>query len=194
MSSRQTKKRIALRTTQIATVFRTIKSNRSSVYLTLGLFTPFLHLFAGPGQEGPLHWKWMASFLNSIGWALSLFFIGLSILTASTSRSDRRIRTIKGLSLVAVGMFYMSYSLLPIRDFSSQTYYIMLIAVSLASTCLIYMAHLLVVTKTERLKQVIRWMFDFILSEVPHRYLDANQTSRYKKDCSNLIKKVSDEL
>ncbi|GEQ86004.1 hypothetical protein ULMS_15120 [Patiriisocius marinistellae] len=118
---------------------------------------PFLHLFAGTSQEGVLHWMWMSSFLDSLGWAMLPLFMGLGLLTFSTRlQSDNR--TVLGLVSmisVAIGCFYLAYTLISVKDFTNFQYYALLISIAIFSSILVYYMHRAVKSTEERLLKLI---------------------------------------
>jgi len=117
-------------------VSRMMTSNVVKHMLTVAaVFSPFLHLFAKSGQEGPLHWKWMSSFLNALGWALFAFFIGfVMLLDAKDQVKEKRLPSVFRSSLVlGIGIYYLLYIFFPNAknfDFSKPVYYAALGAVS----------------------------------------------------------------
>lgn len=121
---------------QIATVSRTIRNNFFRYFFTvLGVFSPFLHLFAKSGQGGPLHWKWMSSFLNAFGWALFAFCIGIVMLLDSrfVAKEKRFPNIFRSFLVTGIGIYYMLYIFFPNAknfDFTRPTYYLALAVVS----------------------------------------------------------------
>ena len=163
MRTKLIRTRIVHLTTQIATVFR-ITKNSGGFYVVIGLFTPFLHLFAKPGQEGVLHWKWMASFLDSLGWALLPLFIGMGLLVYSKrlQKHEGIILKIMSFGLIAIGSFYVAYTLISIRDFTNPQYYGMLSIIGITSTVFLYYLVGMVQTIEQKLKTMIDKLITFI--------------------------------
>lgn len=120
--------------TPIATVFRTIKKINIKYVLTgLAVLAPFLHLLAKPAQPGILHWAWMSSFLNALGWALLAFFIGIVIIIEARHKHQR----LRGILVTSIGIYYIIYIFFPNGknfDFTPTTYYIALGVISLLIT------------------------------------------------------------
>jgi amino acid transporter len=142
MSNKQTRPKIARLTTQIVMVFQTIK-NSGGIYFLIAFFGPFLHLFARPDQEGVLHWSWMSSFLDSLGWAIFPLFMGLGLLSFSIrlQEDDRKVLSLVSIISVTIGCFYLAYTLISISDFSNMQYYGMITIIALFSALFLYYVH-----------------------------------------------------
>ncbi len=128
--------------TQTVTVFQIIKSN-GGIYFVMAFFGPFLHLFAKTNQEGVLHWKWMSSFLDSLGWAMFPLFMGLGLLSFSVrlQEENRKVLTMISMIFVLIGCFYLAYTLISIEDYTNMQYYSMLTFISILSSLFLNYIH-----------------------------------------------------
>jgi hypothetical protein len=177
--------------TQIATVFQIIKKTATSsvLFVVLACFCPFLHLFTKFGQEGILHWKWMASFLNSIGWALAILFLGISMLIDLKDKlpETKTIHRIKALLVLCIGLFYVAYTFIAIRDFSNTIYYTMLAGIAITLTFIIYLANRYYTSVHEKLKIAFSRIYNFANQVAPDNHIPENNKESYFDDFDSLV-------
>jgi len=165
MNNSQTKTKTVHQTTPTATVFR-ITRNSGIIFILIGLFGPFLHLFADSGKEGPLHWAWEISFFDSLGWAMLPFFLGLGFFFVSMmilEKVPKLVIKFTAISLIAIGSFYFAYTFISIRDFSNAGYYSLLSGIAVVSALMIWLTIRLYKTQEVRLLKIIASISRFMV-------------------------------
>lgn len=182
--------------TGIVTAFPTIKSNQI-ILTALAVFSPFLHLFAPNGQEGVFGWKFMSSFLDAIGWALFAFFLGLSLLFEATSRIDsfKSVYIIRAMIVIWVGVFYIAYAIIPIKDFTNFQYYTSLTLIAVGVSMFSYGFVKAKKWVDHKLREVIRNLYHRLLVELPNEgFIKETKLNEYHNDNQKLINNTADEF
>lgn len=107
----------------------------------------------------------MSSFLDSLGWSLFPFFLGLGFFSFSKrlEKDNKIILSIISALLIAIGCFYLAYTLISIRDFTNGQYYSMLAFISMISTFLMVQMHKAIRTTERKLLNIIAALSRFIV-------------------------------
>ncbi len=92
-----------------------------------------------------------------------------------------------------VGFFFLIYTFLPITDFSTTIYFIMLFALSVTLTFAAHYLHRAVLTTEERLKKIISKLFDFIILETPRKHVSEEKQIEYVISYEKIINEIGDE-
>ena len=178
MNNKLTKTSSVLQTIGTVTEYLTTRSS-IVVFTLMGLFAPFIHLLVDQSAEGVFGWAYMTSFLNAIGWALLPLFLGISMMLEANT-SDREYKTAKRIQaflVVSVGVFYLAYTLIPIKDFTDGQYYTMVSFIAVLGAFLMYFMSKAIKSTEEKLKAIIRHLFHFIIVDTPknHPNIDIKQ-------------------
>ena len=173
----------------------------NNIYITvLGVITllaPFAHIFVNQSKEGILGYPYMASFLFAIGFPLAFISVGVMLHYCATKmESDFK----KGFSfisymIVAIGGFYIAWSLIPAQDFTRVTYYGTLVSLTIVLVIAIKYLNKAVITAEEQLKGIIRMMNDWAIIHLPEslkRYTGFDTQEYYEEDVAPMLKKQSD--
>lgn len=209
------------------TVFLTTRNNRvnsffklkNSLYLTILsiviLYSLFLHLLAKTGQEGLFGFRWMSSFLNSLGLCLCVFSLGLLFLFKAKrdNSSYRPFYIFISKSVVFLGVFYGFYTFLPISDYENWQYFGMIGLYSIVLRFVLLKINTAIIHTEEKLKQKIRLLVDFIFKTRNEHYMSVavkavaaekngppidgvsteKQTEAFDEEMWNILDKLNDE-
>ncbi|MEP0266608.1 hypothetical protein [Dokdonia sp.] len=161
----------------------TRRTTSSIVFVVLACFSPFLHLFARVGQEGVLHWRWMASFLDSIGWALFAFFIGISMLIdiKQVNQELKPAHRIKAYLVTCIGLFYIAYTFIAIKDFTNAQYYSLLSGIAIGLTVFAYLTNKYYTPLEEKLKVGFSKMYHWANSIAPSHVPDTEHKKYFEE-------------
>ncbi|CAM1370559.1 conserved membrane hypothetical protein [Tenacibaculum litopenaei] len=186
--------------TGIVTGFLTTKN---SIYLTtlsvVGLTAPFWHIVYGiRDTEGIFGYRFMSSFLNSLGTRLCFLCLGLLLLFFSNQINNEFKKIGKGIAYGAiyVGCYFLILIFLPkkllltsfgIKDFHPLFYYLSMLGLCVLSGRLFALIQNAILFSEEKLKSLIRDLFDFIL-------LDVQENDMIKEEKKLLYKDKSIEL
>lgn len=207
--STQTQPKSARQTTETATESQTTRNNVSAFYLALlcliGFTAPFWHVFHGISQrEGLFGYKYMSSFLYALGLPVFAISVGLLFLYAVRyiDASHRKLfRSIAFIPLF-IGCYYLIAVFIPksllldafgVRDFGNWVYYTIMIFMSVTSGYLFSLFQKAIYTAEEKLKAVIRRLFDFIVLDAT-KFIDQNKVNEYDVECFELISEVSEKI
>lgn len=138
------------------------QTTKSSVYgfilVTIITVFPFIHNFTK--GEGVFGFSYMSSFLFALSLPVVMICSGLLMLLTKE-------KAFKKVSIVLLfsGFFYLFYALLPITDFNLSTYILFGSISSVFGTLIAYNLHLFIVKSEEKLKNKIRTLISFIISQ-----------------------------
>lgn len=82
---------------------------------------------------------------------------------------------------------------MPISDFSTSVYFIMLFILSVVLTFASHYLHKAVLTTEERLKIIISKLFDFIILETPRKHVSEEKQIEYVISYEKIINEIGEE-
>jgi hypothetical protein len=135
----------------------------------------------------------MASFLDSLGWALCALFIGISMLIDSKlmNKEVRLPHTFKAYLVIGIGFFYLAYTFFAPKDFPKGYYYQVLTSIAIVMTIFAFLINKYYKTTEENLKTIIRTLFSFIFTETELKgYIKPEFEKEYKEKRIELVDKV----
>lgn len=173
-------------------------TTKSSIYLTIitliGVTAPFWHVFYGiRDTEGLFGYRFMSSFLNSLGTRLSILCMGLLILFFSkhiVNEYKKAAKTI-GLMTLYVGCYFLILIAIPkkillnsfgIKDFHPFFYYLSMTILSISSGFVFTLLQKAFIITEANLKFIIRELFDFLNFQVRKKGMIRDE---YKEEFDN---------
>ncbi|MEZ4779206.1 MAG: hypothetical protein R2786_07450 [Flavobacteriaceae bacterium] len=156
---------------------------------------PFLHLFGDAEAQGPLHWRWMTSFLNAFGWALFPLFMGLGLLSLSKKLPLEFKNALQSIAFVsiAIGGFYIAYCVIPIKDFTNLQYYFMLSLIGILSAFACQYLMRLANYAEDKLKAAIDRLITFIV-RAEGNYVRSEKKETYFNDYIEELNQINKNL
>lgn len=186
-----------------------LMTTKNSVYILIlaliGVTAPFWHIFYGiRDTEGLFGYRFMSSFLNSLGTRLCILCMGLMMLFFSKQIANEYKKSARVISLMTiyVGCYFLILIVFPkktllntfgIRDFHRSFYYISMVALSIGSGYLFSLIQKAIIVTEEKLKQLIRSLFDFIFIDVQEEeMIKDSKKSLYHDKSVELLKNALD--
>ncbi len=87
----------------------------------------------------------------------------------------------------------MTYTFIPMFDFSTPVYFIGLLIASVTLTIASHYLHKAVLTTETRLKIIISKLFDFIILETPRKHVSEEKQIEYVISYEKIINEIGDE-
>lgn len=184
-------------------------TEKNSIYLTilclLGITAPFWHVIYGiRDTEGMFGYRFMSSFLNSLGTRICILSSGLLLYFFSFQISNEYKKVARLISFITiyVGCYFLILIFLPkktllnafgVKDFHQSFYYVSMFLISILSVVVFTKFQKIFLLSEERLKSIIRKLFNYILVEVRKGdMIKENELKRYNKRSAELVKNVLD--
>lgn len=168
----------------------------NSFYITtltlVAVLSPFLHLLSPSGVEGVFGFKYMSSFLYALGWPLTVISLGLLLQLASkhivTEIKDSFL--VISSIVIGLGIFYLMYTLIPMQDFSTWVYYLLLASSTIAAGYGIHLFGKGIMLVEEKLKANISRLIIFIVYS--EKYIEKKENrSRHFNDYIKEFEEIS---
>ena len=165
----------------------------------LAVGAPFLHLLAAPGQEGILGWKWMSSFLNALGWPISILAISVLMLRDASRVPQELHKPLKNRAYIIMGLgcYYLLYVCVGTFgvDYPIYIYYLAMLVFTIALVIVVTQINRVLLSIENQLKSVIRSLMDRILVGFYEKKLvDPSKIEQYEEFCEDTINETVEAI
>ena len=196
-----TETKTARQTTPTVTVSRTTRRTvtASNIFVVVGCVLTLAHMLTyipNFPEEGILHWKWMSSFLDAMGWAMLPLFFGFSYLmhyNLETEKYQKKGLLFKATAAIGTGVFHISYCLISIRDFQDYpriVYYLWLLVIAIICTFILRYGNRKYIKSEIKFRRIISVLGTFIVRDAKKHVQDTPEAQKeYKKDYIKALEK-----